>query len=890
MKNTIFLLFLFLFTWLAHAEEYHTITTSAGNLESDAVTFLSSVTHLTVKGTLDGTDFTTIRTKMTNLVLLDLSDVNISTIPSNAFQEMSAMSQLVFPKTVTRIGIRAFSGNTGLKTVEFPPKLAYIDHDAFNGSKISGTLVLPLSLKEIGDWAFLNCKYLTGSLVVPDSVKLIGYQSFSWCTGLNGTLTLPKNIWEIGTSAFHNDTNLIGNLVLPPKANIKLGAFKLCKRLSGTLVLPPISYGVANNVFEDCIGFNSLILPKEVISLGPAAFKNCSGLTSIYCYRAKPPTLYKEAFFGLKKTTCELHVPIGTKDAYAAAYQWMEFTNVIDDLTNIPEVTTQDVSTIGSITATANGTIVDLGAPFLTQHGFVWSTNPDPTLEKGIKSENGTATTTKTFTSTLRNLTPKTTYYIKTYAINSLDTVYGTQVEFTTTTPIITLSAADTISMSTTLETVSIPKTFTISGSKLIAGITLVAPKGFEIRVNNSGVFDSTLTLASSAGSVSSKIIEVRIRNTAKAAIWSDSILCTSPFAEVKHVHLKGTVPRVQLSISNPSVVLKKMVDGSSNAIVKQIGALSGVIASDMNNVQVLPVANYDNAEVGVNKTITVSYVLTGSAKDNYIKPIDFVFTNAVIIDSTRLDSLWTTSGCEGSLLELNYKVVSGRPLKYSLTFDDDTNANGLGNIAFSSIPDANTYGVIPIYLPEEMPDGTYHGLLKIKNEFDIESADYPFEFTVNVSSKNIVTKYDILLIFNNSNHRFSGFQWIKNGKVITGATKQFYEDPAGLKGSYSLKLKTVNGQTLFTCPKYLNLKKQSNIGLFPNPIKINTSRTVRLYGLKNSELQNANLKIYDTSGKCIFENQPSESPFELPLKAGLYMGHLRTKENEYYFKISANE
>ncbi|MDF2820322.1 MAG: hypothetical protein K0R15_763 [Clostridiales bacterium] len=78
----------------------------------------------------------------------------------------------------------------------------------------------------------------------------------------------------------------------------------------------------------------------------------------------------------------------------------------------------------------------------------------------------------------------------------------------------------------------------------------------------------------------------------------------------------------VTLSISDPTLTILKTYDGSRTAAVK-IGKLQGVASG--HDVLISAVATYDNAIVGINKTITVTYQISGADAGKYIKPADYV-------------------------------------------------------------------------------------------------------------------------------------------------------------------------------------------------------------------------------------------------------------------------
>ena len=99
-----------------------------------------------------------------------------------------------------------------------------------------------------------------------------------------------------------------------------------------------------------------------------------------------------------------------------------------------PEVTTQAVTSISTTSATANGSITDLGAPIPTQYGFCWNTSTNPTTSHN-KTEKGAASAAGAYSSAVAGLTPGTTYFIRAYATNTAGTFYGNEVSFTSYVP-----------------------------------------------------------------------------------------------------------------------------------------------------------------------------------------------------------------------------------------------------------------------------------------------------------------------------------------------------------------------------------------------------------------------------------------------------------------------
>jgi hypothetical protein len=95
----------------------------------------------------------------------------------------------------------------------------------------------------------------------------------------------------------------------------------------------------------------------------------------------------------------------------------------------LPELTTRNATVITQNSALSGGTIIKDGNSSITAKGVCWSTNPGPTTDDEHTNDgsgkNG-------FTSEITNLEVNTKYYIRSYAVNSVGTGYGPQVQLTT--------------------------------------------------------------------------------------------------------------------------------------------------------------------------------------------------------------------------------------------------------------------------------------------------------------------------------------------------------------------------------------------------------------------------------------------------------------------------
>lgn len=95
----------------------------------------------------------------------------------------------------------------------------------------------------------------------------------------------------------------------------------------------------------------------------------------------------------------------------------------------LPVINTSAVSNIGVTTATGGGEVTSAGSSPVTERGVCWSTSENPTIADS-KTSDGSGL--GVFTSSITGLTANTTYYVRAYTTNSVGTIYGNQVSFTT--------------------------------------------------------------------------------------------------------------------------------------------------------------------------------------------------------------------------------------------------------------------------------------------------------------------------------------------------------------------------------------------------------------------------------------------------------------------------
>ncbi|TCN72855.1 fibronectin type III domain-containing protein [Acetobacteroides hydrogenigenes] len=279
---------------------------------------------------------------------------------------------------------------------------------------------------------------------------------------------------------------------------------------------------------------------------------------------------------------------------------------------------------------------------------------------------------------------------------------------------------------------------------------------------------------------------------------------------------------------------------------------------------------------------------VAGGADDSY----EFAYvagkltiSNPIVVNALKAPQ----PACEGDKLSLAYTLTSGRPTEYQIVFDAKALTAGFSNSGYAALPTDD--GTVSFSIPARVTDGTYQATLQLRDGYGNISEPAAFQVTVNVSADVIVPKFGSVVLIDNHNGRFTGYQWYKNGSAIGGATSQFYKDPNGLSGTYYAQLKTATGQTVNTCSKALSIKKsaQASVSVYPNPARAGQELTVKLSGFADEELQGAVLTVYSTQGVPVLTSRKVEQENRITLSGtdGVYMGRIATADGQVLtFKV----
>ena len=280
-----------IFRQLGMCTEIHVET--KGELENELAGYdYANIESLKITGVLNDVDFLFIYRMMPNLKNLDIAEVNITALPTQAFYNSKNVEHLILPNTLITIGEEMFY-QSDLRSVVIPTNVTTVGYSAFKrcSSLTTVTFEKESQLKTIGgDYyyggAFSDCTALT-SIEIPASVETIGNTAFSDCSSL-ATVTFEKGsrLKTIGNNAYYRCTSLTSIEIPASVETIEKKAFMHCSSLATVTFekgsqLKTIAGDSYDGAFSDCTALTSIEIPASVETIEATAFKRCSQLATV---------------------------------------------------------------------------------------------------------------------------------------------------------------------------------------------------------------------------------------------------------------------------------------------------------------------------------------------------------------------------------------------------------------------------------------------------------------------------------------------------------------------------------------------------------------------------------------------------------------------------------
>ncbi len=192
-----------------------------------------------------------------------------------------------------------------------------IDSCTFRNCKPLIAIVLPQTLRSIGNRAFENCDSLS-HINIPDSVTHIGEAAFIGCKILR-SVRLPQNLDVLDKYMFSACFKLKEVEVPRMVRELRRDAFGDCRSLEN-VILPEGLQVIDRGVFWNCFSLKAITIPSTVTRFGDFVFWNCRSLKDVYMLNPEPPHI-TDIFHNL---TLRIHVPAASVGKYRSQQYWRD--------------------------------------------------------------------------------------------------------------------------------------------------------------------------------------------------------------------------------------------------------------------------------------------------------------------------------------------------------------------------------------------------------------------------------------------------------------------------------------------------------------------------------------------------------------------------------------
>lgn len=384
-----------------------------------------------------------------------------------------------------------------------------------------------------------------------------------------------------------------------------------------------------------------------------------------------------------------------------------------EEAATLPTVKINDITNLTQVSVTLTGEITSDGGSPVIQKGFVWDTNPSPTVDLSTKElQEGDAI--GLYLIEIQGLTANTTYFIRPFALNSVGIAYGNERIFKTqpeVAPTVHLNSVTEIRYSSAL----------IRGAISDAGSTPVTESGIVYGLAPGATIENNKVVnVSGTNSISITLTELSQRTTYYARAYAINSTGVSYSSELSFTTIAHTLPSVQtLTVSNTtvnSVLIKGNVIGEGTAPVKERGIVYGTIPqptiTNLKTISGYGIGNF-SAELKALSENTVYYARAYATSDggtSYGSELTFrtcvsalpqsylgnwfslagVHTYLIYDDEIILPGTWTSYLYDGisSITQVNggYDVVGARigwsnsPVTFYLRQGADNQAISIGS------------------------------------------------------------------------------------------------------------------------------------------------------------------------------------------------------------------
>jgi len=257
-------------------------------------------------------------------IIFEPRDNNLSLTIENGVFGGCDLEKLTIPPFITSIGATAFIENKNLTSIEFEPRdnipefsklKLVINPTAFEYCNITGELVIPSFVTNIGGFSFATNRNLTSIKFEPRDCNLvIGQYAFCACN-ITGELKIPNLVSDIERGAFARNYNLT-SIKFETEDELNIGNYAFYKCNIQKLIIPPFIKNIGHYVFAKNDQLLKITIPVRITENYEYIDEDNDGYDEYYLFEYEEEYdefeefdkyNYKDAIFGDKDNKKKLY-------------------------------------------------------------------------------------------------------------------------------------------------------------------------------------------------------------------------------------------------------------------------------------------------------------------------------------------------------------------------------------------------------------------------------------------------------------------------------------------------------------------------------------------------------------------------------------------------------